>query len=181
MKQNKVPWGFVCVSGVTVLLSAFAFYCVCSQKLFCAPATTRGAALWMERRITCNADDAHSGRTWDAAIQQSALERNVTRREMRIKCIKHFMFHVQEAALMLALEPVSHSVLQRCPKLGFLFKRGRKKKRILVFRLDCRFPVKNVRPASTGCSSSIYDSRRQHTKLPMWKLMMCTSWTKYWE
>lgn len=33
----------------------------------------------------------------------------------------------QEAALMLALEPVSHSVLQHCPKLGFLFERRRKK------------------------------------------------------
>lgn len=59
----------------------------------------------------------------------------------------------QEAALMLALEPVSHSVLQRCPKLGFLFeRRRRKKKRMLVFRLNCAVPVKNVRPASAGCS-----------------------------
>lgn len=90
----------------------------------------------MERRISCSADaGAEHEKALIAPIQLSALKRNVTHAAREVEAIqKHsvrrsFTSGLASVKLLLALEPVSHSVLEGRPEFCFLVEKGEGEKR----------------------------------------------------
>lgn len=124
----------------------------------------------MERRISCSADaGAEHEKALIAPIQLSALKRNVTHAAREVEAIqKHsvrrsFTSGLASVKLLLALEPVSHSVLEGRPEFCFLVEKGEGERDGVPVGLH--LPVRSARPGYTGCCLSIYDSRRQHCQI----------------